>query len=889
MNHFPFSLQCFPLTKRCRHHRLQLVIACLLSLPISLSAAENSTDDALPPPPPVDLILERAELWLSGSPHLFQLVANLPQSPSSDSLPELFLSEGLEGAANINLRGLGAGRNRVLLDGLELGTSAVPVPLSGELFVNLNQIPNIALEQMVITTRGAASTWTAPGAITGLVNLHTRSGFEGAQASYSHAFVADSAGEEQLALLWGVKPAADHHLLLALEAEGHNALSSSERSWSSKSVVHRPDFVAPVPAEYCTLAGYSLAVESDGSDDGCYIAPGAFANLNNDDDRYRLFASYELPLKDGAQLHMTALWARSDAVVSVPPSWAYRTTPVPPLPAMHPAQEDFLARNPDMDAADTAIYAQGDAAALFGAADRASRRHQNRHFSFRRQAPDTGKVRYQLEGVVALSDAWISDPQIDSERLLLAVNGYGGPDCNGVEDLLTGSSPGQGCEFYNPYPTGWSQLFSLPNPLLYSEMGEPLAEPVSLAAGNPVPYTQSELDALINSPELLQWLQYDNTRHYSSRLSLIRAVWMGNAGALAGGHAAWQAGASWRRESWKMSSQRSETVGGNRFSRGLFHDWQLPFSSQWSMELSLRLEDYGKRIGDAMLPALAVRWQTGIMVLELAHSRSARAPDVSQMVGGEVIPLAVAADGYSLLVFQPNHELQLEQAQRQQLTYTLQTRTVQLQTQLWQLTLSDAILPAGIEALPEQLQAGESYPLQYVAGGDIDAKGLDFNVRYRFFHQGLVQLTVGLDWSHISSYRLRSSVSEMADVELAGQLNGVSDGHSIAAAGGFRPLPEDNRTFLLNLQVQRHHVRLQRLYRSGYKTAQPSAQAVDDWQTVNLHYFYRYRDDSTKLYISLLNLSDENPPAAPVQLGYDAYNHSPQGQVIKIGVHHNFP
>lgn len=82
------------------------------------------------------------------------------------------VSFGSRGAATANLRGLGAGRNLVLLD----GNRVVPTDLGG--FADLNNIPLGLVERVDVLTGGASTTYGAD-AVAGVVNFVTRRNFSG--------------------------------------------------------------------------------------------------------------------------------------------------------------------------------------------------------------------------------------------------------------------------------------------------------------------------------------------------------------------------------------------------------------------------------------------------------------------------------------------------------------------------------------------------------------------------------------------------------------------------------------------------------------------------------------------------------------------------------------
>jgi len=78
------------------------------------------------------------------------------------------------GAANVNLRGLGANRSLTLIDGHRA------MPLNASMIVDLNTIPNIAIGGMEVITGGASAVYGAD-ALAGVTNIKFRDNYEGMQ------------------------------------------------------------------------------------------------------------------------------------------------------------------------------------------------------------------------------------------------------------------------------------------------------------------------------------------------------------------------------------------------------------------------------------------------------------------------------------------------------------------------------------------------------------------------------------------------------------------------------------------------------------------------------------------------------------------------------------
>jgi outer membrane receptor protein involved in Fe transport len=96
---------------------------------------------------------------------------------------------GNNGQANINLRGLGANRNLVLVDGRR------PMVSAAAQTVDLNTIPAALIERIDVITGGAGATYGAD-AIAGVVNLVLRNNFQGIDLRATYANTADTDARE---------------------------------------------------------------------------------------------------------------------------------------------------------------------------------------------------------------------------------------------------------------------------------------------------------------------------------------------------------------------------------------------------------------------------------------------------------------------------------------------------------------------------------------------------------------------------------------------------------------------------------------------------------------------------------------------------------------------
>lgn len=157
-----------------------------------------------------------------------QIVRDIPGTvPSIGSQ----VNNGNGGASFVNLRGLGANRNIVLLDGNRI----VPADLTGA--VDLNNIPVALIERVDVLTGGASTTYGAD-AIAGVVNFITRSDFAGvdlqAQSGISER---GDAAQKRVDLTIGGNFADDKgNAVLSLGYQLVDPLYQGDRSFSAVNV-----------------------------------------------------------------------------------------------------------------------------------------------------------------------------------------------------------------------------------------------------------------------------------------------------------------------------------------------------------------------------------------------------------------------------------------------------------------------------------------------------------------------------------------------------------------------------------------------------------------------------------------------------------------------------
>jgi outer membrane receptor protein involved in Fe transport len=125
-------------------------------------------------PAPV-AIMDKEELDASGQVSIGEILQNIPSQSNAINVQ---FNNGGDGSTRISLRGLGAARTLVLVN----GRRHVPGGLGADASVDLNAIPIAIIERVEVLKDGASAIYGSD-AIGGVVNIITRQDFDGTEAN----------------------------------------------------------------------------------------------------------------------------------------------------------------------------------------------------------------------------------------------------------------------------------------------------------------------------------------------------------------------------------------------------------------------------------------------------------------------------------------------------------------------------------------------------------------------------------------------------------------------------------------------------------------------------------------------------------------------------------
>ena len=395
-----------------------------------------------------------------------------------------------ENVANVNLRGLGASRTLVLLN----GRRHVPVParLIGGRFVDVNTIPAIAIGRLEVLKEGAAATYGSD-AVGGVANFVTRSDFRGFELNASHDYF-DSAGDTTVAGIWGGRIGSSNAVFSA-ERVSRQELQMADRPWTLdrlsthangnragwSSIGNPGTFAIGAPVPWTADVFDPRCTDFGGQDDvwTCRFRYAPYDNLIDEQQQTRAFAEINGPLNARTNYHIEGLWA--DATI---PNW-YTTPSYPPFPLTsttimevapgHPGRQAFCAgyagdgkADPkDACAGSDNWYFNGRPYGNSGPGRRLSRQSRTQRIAASVDGDFVagGRDAHWDVGVTyARAQGNLNLPAVYTDRIFLAFRGFGGPDCGvGVTadqtspagmtlGPLNGAVAGQGpCLYYNPF------------------------------------------------------------------------------------------------------------------------------------------------------------------------------------------------------------------------------------------------------------------------------------------------------------------------------------------------------------------------------------------------------------------------------------------------------
>ena len=559
-------------------------------------------------------VYSQEDLELRGSPTALEFAKSLTIAGPTTGESYYFGGPTLIGSVNYNLRGLGADKTLILLNGRRMD-------------INTANIPSLALARTEILKDGAATIYGAD-AIGGVVNFITRDRFVGLDMNAQYKYIDGSDGDYSAGLMAGFGEGRVN-LIASAEYEHRSRLHALERDFTRDSLdPTRAGYNAAPWSTLTNLAGWvprgALPAVPTATIDGEFGAPVGgivsdftrqsceavggrydnnftcaynyipYYNLVEDNDIYRGYLQLNADVSDNMKFHADASYARvtSPQVFASPaqpmvrgPAMATGSTFQIYVPIENPYAADFAARNGIAGASGFTpvtyrLLGHGGNFAFgngkgFGVPDRIDneiwRLSTGINGTLGEWAGGASDVGYDFAVTYNHSDAFNTHPDTIGYRLQQALNGFGGPNCQAADldparfGTQNPAAAGQnGCMWWNPFSTSFA--------------GQPI-----LGLSNPNYQAGSE-----NSLELTRWLFNPRGTRTINENTTVDLVFDGMMGVhLPGGEIGWAVGGQYR------DVKSREDIPDPIYNGSLACEWPSEFTS-------------GNGPGSANLPASPV-------------------------------------------------------------------------------------------------------------------------------------------------------------------------------------------------------------------------------------------------------------------------------------------
>ena len=243
------------------------------------------------------------------------------------------VNNGNGGATYLDLRGLGANRNLVLLN----GTRVVPQGLNG--LTNIDVIPVALLERMDVLTGGAGAAYGAD-AISGVVNFVTKTDFEGVDLSATNQITEEGDGRALRAdlLVGGNFANGRGNAVFAVGYTDRDSVFQGDRAYGVDNISsfsgNAGGSSTTVPSVITVPGTNSGTQQIDGDSLRPFYAPFNFNPYNiyqTPLKQYRLYGASRYEVNDAIEVFAEGMFVQSTTSTIIAPSGTFRNVLETPL------------------------------------------------------------------------------------------------------------------------------------------------------------------------------------------------------------------------------------------------------------------------------------------------------------------------------------------------------------------------------------------------------------------------------------------------------------------------------------------------------------------------------------------------------------------------------
>lgn len=833
-------------------------------------------------PSPTDVVdLDQVEQ--RGISNASELVKLLPANSGSEAQVDGLNQPLTSGTAQFNLRNLGLGSTLVLLNGRRQTLSAAAAG-DGSTFVDINSLaPLIAMRRIEVVKDGGAATYGSD-AVAGVVNFITRTSVDRPEISAKY-LTMDGSNEVDIQGIIG-REIFGGDLVLAASYFSRSTLGTDERSFSRASTFGRPSwhsvssygqpgsYFRPstntfAPDPNCTNTAFPFSYRTSATDTFCRLDFSEFFDLTPKEAREQIFGTWTGDVAPGVRLNLEAAYSHALAHGRSSPSFPILAVS-PLVPRSHPDNpfgEDVRFRGRLLGASHGASVAEYeyDTYRLAGGLEGA--------FGF--------GWNWAINAAYSRQDHRYDKPDTLATNLQNALRGLGGAGCNPA----TGT-PGVGsCVYFNPFASA------------------------ELGTGT------RNSDALINS--LIGYTGLDAR----ADLFTIDAVTSGDIMEWAGGTIAGAVGVQYRRSTfahdWSDLVNAGELItlgqapdfSGTQETTSVFGELQVPFGEDLQLQLSARYENYAEGF-DNVSPKVAVLYRPfDQLSLRASYGKAFRAPSTYQQVAVQATQPSVSDNGvFNFVNTQTFGSRDLEPEESSNYNFGATVRPfegLELGVDFYGFKYDNLIVKENPQTIVNQARADTLAGLtgtvsqraltrdvtgalvliktNFINASSVETDGMDFTARYSW-GTSWGDFSANAAWTRVNSYDIQFTPGA-ATINGAGSVNFNNLGRS---------LPIDRVEAGLTWSTGPHQFVALAHYVSSYTNDRTGITDpnIDSQTTFDLQYNVTLDglvgSAPTKLSLGVINVADEDPPVAQLNLGFDPIVHDPRGRVVYLSVSQSF-
>jgi len=722
-------------------------------------------------------VITREQIELSGEISAAELLRNTTFNTTGSFRPQS--GSSAQGVSQIDLRGIGASRSLVLVDGRRLTMS----PSTGS-SQDLNSIPLGAIERIEILTDGASAIYGSD-AIGGVVNVITRKDYNGAEISLQK-------GKPSIPTEGGEREAGN----ITFGASNDTTSILGGVSWNKRDIVYQRDFPwTPVAGSFygnnfentpedldndgVADWGYVISGLPGSCGDENFIPSGPFCLFNYNSTNANeasssnesLFLKASHMINDDWELYSSATIAKNDSFgryAPGPDSNAFYGFEIAADSYNNPTNPDAwfydTVNNPNAVPYDANAVGPNDGVNVYHRFAAAGNRDND--------------VRNENVDLLLGSTGYVGDVEVDFglRRVRNSTVEIG----NGYVSGLTAWG------YINDFNPGYSPDGTVFDPDTYYygyNLQVPSSNPDDVLAGSVVTTSR---DSQFNFDEAFASAAFD-------------------IGELDGGTMQAFVGAEYRKETYQdnydsqseaglVGGSAGNSAGGDRTAKALFFETVFPFTDDFEMNVAGRYDKYSD-YGNDFAPKVSFRYQAADdMMFRLSYGEGFRAPSLDLVTMATSYSAEFVSDPATCVAIQDpdgpgcetqvntyisaNPDLESEQSTQYAFGWAYQpTDWANFSVDYYNIEIENLIAYFSVDTIVRREAAGDPYPATfnvirdpnqcnqygcriieantgYGNEGSLETDGIDLNARFNFDFEGMGRLNQNFQVSWINDYTL---------------------------------------------------------------------------------------------------------------------------------------